>query len=483
MRTDEATRFARLSSRLSTALMAVTLAGVTFVALALAKYTFPKADELFRAARVRDLGVPASIQVEYTTWSGRWAGTGLSYLLSATFNLERAYGGMLVAVVATIPLAVYVLLGTLYGSALSRRVRAVLALGFFVLYWCAMPSHPDGFYWLTGVLENALPIPAALLIVVGLLRCGGWSVRWRAVSAAGLMGAAATTVALHELYGLIFAVVLIVATLLAFAIRHPSRWVWAGVTVAAAGGLAIVAVAPGNANRMTFESQTPHNMVYWQYAVHIWGGFYTAWLFDPKLLAATALFGAVLRAQAVVPAWLTERPALWAIAVPATSILALFVPVVALWWVNPGIAPGRTQSAIYLIFLVGWFASVLVLLLAARSEPAVTLAGPARLALTVYLAVTLLSTGNLSTALYDLRGPAQAFGSTVRWRQAHIWSAVAKGERCISVPPLPIVPASFNCFPDLVQPDSTAPHAYVNAQNAAYFGIDHIALYAPAAKK
>src|SRR5262245_40191397 len=177
MRTDDATRFARLSYRLSTALMAVILVGVSFVALALAKYAFPKADDLFRAGRVRDLGIPASIHVEYTTWSGRWAGTGLSYLLSATFNLEGVYGRLLVAVIATIPLAVYVLVGALYGSALSRPVRAVIALAFFVLYWCAMPSHAEGLYWLTGVLENLLPIPAALLIVAGLLRCGDWSIR------------------------------------------------------------------------------------------------------------------------------------------------------------------------------------------------------------------------------------------------------------------------------------------------------------------
>lgn len=475
-------KFSRLTTLLSTILMAVIVGSVLYVALKLTLYTFPKADELFRAGRVRDLGVPGSIRLEYTTWSGRWAGTGLSYLLGASLDLERAYPVLILAGVSTLPLAIYVLIGSLYGSSLSRRMCAAGALGFFGLYWCAMPSTPEGFYWLTGVLENLLPVSAAILIVAILMRYERWPMRWRAACAASIMAATATTVALHELYGLILTGVLAVAAVLAFALRHPGRWAWLAVTAAAVGGLAVVALAPGNALRLASEPKNPHDYSFLICCTNIWTGFYLTWLFDPKLPAATALFVVIARSQATVPQWLAERPVLWSIVVPAVSIVALAMPIAVLSCVNPVVAPGRTQSAIYLIFLVGWFASAFVLF-AARPDPAMKSAGLARLALTAFLAATIHYTGNLPAARIDLRGSAQWYNYQVRRRHESIRSAAANGERDIRVAPLHVVPASFNCFADLVEPNAKRCYSYVNELNATYFGVDQVALISPPTKK
>lgn len=475
MNADTASKLARLTTRLSAALMVVVIAGVLFVALKLTFYAFPKADELFRAGRVRDLGVAGSIHLEYTTWCGRWAGTGLSYLLGASFNLERAYAFLLLAGATALPVAIYVLIGSLFGPTLARRNCALGAIAFFVLYWCAMPSTPEGFYWLTGVLENLLPVSATILIVAILLRYERWPLRGRVAVTAGIMAGAATTVAMHELYGLIFAGILAVATMLAFVIRHAGRWAWAAVMLAAVGGLAVVVLAPGNAFRLASEPKNPHDYSFLICAFNVWRSFYLQWLFDPKLLAATALFVVIVRGRTTVPAWLTERPLLWAITIPGLTIVTLIVPIAILAIVNPVIAPGRTQSAIYLIFLVGWFASVFVLV-AVRPDPSRAFAGPVRLALTAYLALAFLYTGNLPAGIVDLRGPAQWYNYQVRQRHESIRCAAANGERDIRVAPLEVVPRNFNCFADLVEPQAKRCHNYVNELNAKYFGVDQVAL-------
>ena len=464
----------RVAARLAVGLLALTLAVVVGVALWLATYAFPRADELLRAGRARQIGIPASFRGEFRFSSGRWAGTGIAYTLGATVNEEQWYGPLLVGIAVVTPLAAYALLGAVLGRTLSRAARAGLAVAFFALFWAGMPSTPDCFYWLTGSLENQLAISLGVFTVTGLLRCGGWVGRKRLAAAAGLAALAVTTVGFHELYGLILVVTLTIGTALAFITRHANRWAWAWVTAAAAAGLAVVAAAPGNAARMATMPADGRTL---GATARFWIGFYGVWLFDPKLLAATALLLALPQFHAAAPDWLTARRALWSIAVPTTTLIVLAIPILVMWWVTAGLSfPGRTRSAIYLLFLIGWFASVCVLLMG--RQPA-GLPASARLALAAYLSAGLIWTGNLRTAVFDLNGSAQAYRKAVEDRHHRVRAAVSRGVRDIRVPPLPVIPAHFNYDADLLAAGSTAANAYVNDHAAAYFGLNSIALTTP----
>src|SRR5262245_16418827 len=110
----------RITSRLTAVLLGLMLAAVVVVAVGLARYAFPRADELSRAGRARKIGIPASMRKEYRTSAGRWAGTGIAYALGKMVNEERWYGALLVGIAAVLPLAVYALLGVLVGSEFSR---------------------------------------------------------------------------------------------------------------------------------------------------------------------------------------------------------------------------------------------------------------------------------------------------------------------------------------------------------------------------
>ena len=215
------------------------------------------------------------------------------------------------------------------------------------------------------------------------------------------------------------------------------------------------------------------------FTARLWLGFYGTWLFDPKLLASTALLLTWPAFHAAAPDWLVARRALWAVVVPTTTLCLLALPILALWWVMAGLgAPGRTQSATYLVFLFGWFVSLFVLLMGRRPAG---LPGSARLALSAYLAAGLLCTGNFPVALADLNGPAKAYRWAVGYRHTRVRDAVARGERDVRVPPLPVIPASFNYDADLLPAGSTALNCYVNVHAALYFGLDSIALTTPVA--
>src|SRR5438552_10453997 len=96
----------RMTCRLAAGLLGLTLAAIIAVAFRLAGYAFPRADDLYRAGQARKMGIPACFRKNYTTWSGRWAGTGIGFALGGVVNEERCYGTLLASIAAVTPLAV-----------------------------------------------------------------------------------------------------------------------------------------------------------------------------------------------------------------------------------------------------------------------------------------------------------------------------------------------------------------------------------------
>src|SRR5262245_51855603 len=64
---------------------------VRVVAATLLWYAHPWADDFARAYKGRTQGVLPATILEYFTWTGRWASTGLDYFLPSSFNLVRHY--------------------------------------------------------------------------------------------------------------------------------------------------------------------------------------------------------------------------------------------------------------------------------------------------------------------------------------------------------------------------------------------------------
>ena len=462
-------------------LLTATILAVVFVALTLAAFVMPYGDDYVRARRARSLGVPQCVALEYKTTSGRWAGTGASYLLSATTNLERTCGPVVAGIGATAIAGAYALLGALFGSVLSRAERALLAATYFALYWTGSPCGTHGHYWLTGSLENLLSIALGVFTLAGLVRCGqSPGRRWTVV--AGLSALAFLTVGFHELYGSILVLILGAGAAVSWAVGHPARRSWAAVATAAAVGLAVVVAAPGNFRRMAIEAYwagrpAPHDLATLQTTARIWFDLYRAWALDPKLLGASLLLFALPRFHSSVPEWLRTRRRLWAVTVPAFSLLALALPIAAIWWAIPGVVPSRTQSAIHLIFLAGWFACGFVWLAGLRPGEACGLPGRVRLAMTLLVSLAVLTTGQFRPAVADLCGRAGPYAAAVRWRTTWARAAAARGDRRLTVAPLPAIPECFGGSRlELGEEGATEVTAPLNKHFAKYCGLHTIGL-------
>jgi hypothetical protein len=138
----------------------------------------------------------------------------------------------------------------------------------------------------------------------------------------------------------------------------------------------------------------------------------------------------------------------------------------------PVLFPPRTLSAVYLLFLLGWFASAYALL----THPAVTasVSRPVWAGLVTCFAASLVTTGNYCQARGDLAGPVpESYRWAVRERDRLIRQALAAGDHNPRVPPITAVPNCF-VFADIVDDPGRVPLGYVNWHYCLYYGLDSI---------
>jgi hypothetical protein len=442
---------------------------VAALAGALLLYAHPQIDDLARATRVRDHGILTSTMIEYTTWAGRWLGTGTSYAVSRFLDLRRHYALVLGVIPLVYLLALYSLVRSTLTSEVPRRLSLCFAASLMALLWTGLGTPGETFYWFTGAVENQLGIALPVVLVAWLLRMpprdGLSPSRW-----ARLLAVAALALALpglHELYGSILLLALAAGALIAASRRDARRAEWAVGALACAFGLAIVVLAPGNGVRLTDDPASRSTEVVARLLPHqalpLWGH----WLLAPTLLAATLAFALHPVVRRLRPSWAVTQGSSWKWFIPsATLAVEVYVVLVCYWLRGRPVAP-RTLSAMYMILLLGWFATVFIWTRSVEKEPP-EIAGP--VALAVFAAALLLSP-NTRDAWQDLRWRAPAYDRALRQRDAFIEAAVARGDLFVSVPPSPTEPVLF-MHADL----GNNPHDYRNYHYTRFYRLQSLRL-------
>ena len=349
------------------------------------------------------------------------------------------------------------------------------------------PGPGDGLFWFTGAVENLLPAALGGAVVALLARSARTSGLARvALRAAALVGALAVP-GLHELHGLSLCLVLVAATVLVATTRTSGAggawavWPWAACAVLSVLGAAVVVVAPGNAERARFYPP-PHLLVAARITAAEVARDLPAWALSVPLLAATALFVAHPSVRAARPAWVARAlggSRGWL--VPALTLAlvvgGLFVPSYALS--SP--PAGRTLSGVYLMFLLGWFASAFVLTRgwvgradgADRPDAHSSARRLARVAALV-LAASLVAQGNTRLGLADLVRHVGPWRAAMRARYATLRASQSPAERVAGVVVLPRVPRAPDVF--FAEDIEERPAAWRNACVAGYFGVPGVAL-------
>jgi hypothetical protein len=357
----------------------------------------------------------------------------------------------------------------MFEDRLARSTRIALAIGFVAMHWAGNPSLSDSYYWLTGALENHLSLSLSLVIVAGLIRAGHRPPGW--IGLATLGGLAVIVPGMHEMYGIYLVGVLAIGTAVAYWTCGTARHVWAAIAIAAIVGLAINMAAPGHAVRIAANAPRHDRQWLIEVARH-WRQTAGGWVSDPKLLLATLVIVCYPRAGGACPNWLRGHRGWWAATGTFFVVGLLVSAALANWWAFQIYMPGRTRSAIYFLFLVGWFftayAAGTAEFLAARvSRPVWTV-------LACCLAFVTLDSTNFHAARDDVAsGRAARLHAAMIDRDRLIRTALAAGDRN---PRVPAYPPMTRCLmsADVLADPPTPVIGVVNFIFCRYYGLDSI---------
>ena len=474
--------------RLAAVVLTAGLAVVAVAAVVEGRFALPAYDDYMRASRLgrgdHDLGWWRYVfAFTYLHWQGRWASCGIESAVLPVVDPTRYYPALIAAVALLNALATYAACRALTRRG-PRRLAVAMTAGLLALLWAGMPSLAEAVYWFVGAVENTLPLAAAAAVLTALATVA----RPRPWAVAALCLAAVATTGLHELYGAMFCLALTAGTAAAFANRSPNRTAWLAVTIAAAAGLAVVVLAPGNRERLAAEvsplGRRPARVLA-QTADQLWVNV-RPWLFDAKLVAATLWVAVSPALEAARVPWPSAARVPWRWVVPLTWVVAVAAGFVVPTWAFGGDMPVRTLSGNYVALVAGWLLTVYVWTRPLPSPPqtaAPTTADPpspwqpfrtpaVAAAALLLLGASLLGVGSAFSAAEDVAHRLRPWHAAAERRYALLRRSP---DRAVAVPPLP--PGPFLLLSGDVVDD---PADYRNRGPVAFFALRRLTLAPPA---
>ena len=310
--------------------------------------------------------VPAQV-VWYQTWSGRYTGLFLLSVLGL-MDLERVYPAVAGAVFLSTCLAMLALVAAVTGNRWGRAWTVVVAGVLTVLYLAGLPDVAQTIYWATGSLMYQMG-NVGVLLLVAILACGEQGapspvlrgLLWMAgvVLVALLPGA-------NDVTMLLTVCLLAVGTLTAFRARRPTVAFWASLLVVGLLGAGVAGLAPGNYARaaaiaaddtmlrprpllaaILFLPWTVLRATYWLSSLGLWAA--TLLLLGASWRWARGL----LYRDGAFDRHYLQVPVVWVSAYVLLSLLGFVANLYPL--------PERGESVLWLLFLLGWFPSAVIL--------------------------------------------------------------------------------------------------------------------------
>ncbi|GAB3574912.1 DUF6056 family protein [Hymenobacter daeguensis] len=356
------TRFAlQIIQRHQNLLITVGLLLVALPFVALSFFNHPALDDLLDAVTVKQLGFWAAQKYFYLGHTGRYTTTVLLALANPLVytHLETHWWpvalGFMLGTLLVLRLGLGALLRVSGGAAWRG---AGLLLGLWLAY---APGQAEGLYWFTGAYTYVATAWLLLLWPVAYARYvaarprNGARLGW----AAGMAGLTVAVAGTTEPVALPFLLALLVGALL-------SWWRSRSLGLAALAGLALLGcvvsfAAPGNFVRMSSMGESFGVMKTLLYSVATAAYLLLTWAGNPVLLALSALLLPTLmrlaRRRDVLLVRLLGQVPTWALAVFLSLLLAA-ANCPAFYASGTGL-PLRARTALYLLFVPGWFGLLL----------------------------------------------------------------------------------------------------------------------------
>ncbi|MFO1422663.1 MAG: DUF6056 family protein [Candidatus Competibacteraceae bacterium] len=469
-----------LVGKMSIGILIFIVAAVITLFIALSFFDYPSADDFCYAAKARQLGFFGAQAFWYENWSGR-------YTLNFTYTAFSLLGDIFkIYHFPPIILLISTWLGFCFVIAKVSRGQISKLFIFLtggictVLFISGTPNIAQTFYWPGGSFTYQIP-NVLLLFLLGLLI-------WRETTAIGkytrilIFSLSSLLVIIiigaNEISLLLTDAILFCGTVHALWTQRDSRAFWIGLLLIAIGAALVSVSAPGNYQRyasldnVTQLRLTPGlatllyppwvvlRLLYWLSNLGLWASAFII-LVITFPAAKTRLYsnGSFKRSFLIFPA-------LW--------IIMIFVLNGVGFVINRYPLPDRAESVVWLLFLLGWYPSFIILthFTVGRKIPLDDrrLIQPA----IVLLMISLLGSPNIFEAYKDVyRG--YRYDQELHDRFNKIQAAKNRGETdiivdSISKPPLTLFAAYLE----------TDPENFRNQCMSEYFEVKSIRLGSPA---
>ncbi|MDQ1337026.1 MAG: hypothetical protein QG552_3976 [Thermodesulfobacteriota bacterium] len=433
-------KFKRFSSeQILIGVLALVATSVLALFISLSFFNYPAADDFCFAAKARQLGFFGAQEFWYKHWSGRYTLNSVWTAIMLSGDIVHIY---------RFPPIVLLLLTWLGFSFLTARIvrdHLSLPLIFLVggvwtlLFIAGTPDPAQTFYWLGGSITYQMP-NIFLIFLIGLIL-------WRETSAknhllrTGIFVLSSllviATIGSNEVSLLVTGMILSCGAFNAVMMKRDSRAFWIGLMVIAAASALISLLAPGNIERyagiggndpllrpaswiaaLLYLPWVVLRILYWLSSLGLWVSTF---------MVLSATFPAarrVLYSDGKFERRFLILPLLWIVTIFGLNVLGFII--------NRYPLPERAESVVWLLFLLGWYPSFIILfhfLVDAKIE--IThqrLLRPA----TILLIVSLLGTPNIFEACKDVyRG--YRYHQEMRERFKSIQTAKDRGETDIIV--------------------------------------------------
>ncbi|GFO64350.1 DUF6056 family protein [Geomonas paludis] len=452
------------SNRLTVWIMLLSTAAYICVYIILGFYAHPSADDFSFANKVVKEGFIGSQRSWYLAWCGRYASTAVISAFLALFTIPESIWLLPLFLIVTTCVSFVVLMLTIWES---RQGLRVLCGGLLLtaLYFSGLPSTSENMYWLAGgityQLGNALYV-LLLAALVRLHRCDKANCMKLTVATGVLV---AMIAGMNETVMLLQAVTLIASLLIFFAGKSHHRYHVLVLTLISIMGAAIVAAAPGNAVRSSYFPMAHDILFSLRESARSAASSFLSWGKAPRLWLATVLWIAGtasvprrtgLRVPAIAP---VSAGVLWISATTAT-----FFPA---FWSMGCPPPDRTLSICYLLFVLGWFATVTLIAYWLPLDKADLPRGGFHFIAALFAAY-LFTTGNGAKALGDL---AIAPGYSKQLNERYRTMRMFRGQNAeLEVPVLSHYPRTIHIAD--IEPKK---EDWKNIEYASYFHLKSIA--------
>ncbi|MDS4030452.1 MAG: DUF6056 family protein [Candidatus Contendobacter sp.] len=470
------------SNRALIGLLALIVSAIIALFVALSFFDYPSADDFCYATKSRHFGFIGAQEFWYKNWSGRYTLNFAYTTFSLLGDIFKIYHFPPIILLLSTWLGFCFMVTKVSRGKISKSFIFLTGGICTVLFISGTPNIAQTFYWPGGSFTYQIP-NVLLLFLLGLLI-------WRETTAIGkytrilifFLSSLLTIIIIgaNEISLLLTSVILFCGTIHALWTRRDSRVFWAGLLLIAIGAALVSVLAPGNYERYaTLDSVTQLRLIltpgfamllyppwvilrllYWLSNLGLWASALIV-LVITFPIAKTRLYsdGNFKRSFLIFPA-------LW--------IIMIFVLNGIGFLINRYPLPDRAESVVWLLFLLGWYPSFIILahFTVGQNIPFDDrrLIQPA----IVLLMISLLGSPNIFEAYKDVyRG--YRYAKELRVRFDAIQAAKNRGETeiivgSISKPPLTLFAAYLE----------TDPGDFKNQCMSEYFEVKSIRLGSPA---